>query len=230
MIRELNYFILWFFFGLIFALALSLHLDFPFLPKKKYEQDFFNYLSRFLIFFIPYLYFWLVRLLLVSIHKLRIIKENKSPSVIASILFFTIFLGYFANVYANNVVYSTLIKHPTIYEAITPINNDYKLVTWKRYDHFSDFVFYEDVGYVDETILLEEILSFNSDTTGWLVRNLFIKDNLLIWKYIFQSYDNTYKDSVLAKDDTIFFLIDYRKLFFENNQLRFESRPFVFFN
>lgn len=219
--RELKYFILWFFFGLIFAFVLSLYFNFPFLPKKKYEQGFLDYLSRFLIFFIPYLFFLLVRLFLIIIYKFRIIKCNNKPSVIASVLFFLLFFGFFANHYANEHIYLKLVNNPFIYEPITQMDKNYKRVSWSRRTDTRYRSVFSTPGLINET------LTFNSDTSAQLAKTIIDKNDLFIWKYLLNIYDYIGKESAIVKDDSLLFyykdvLYDSRFLIFKNDTLRYE--------
>ena len=220
MTRELKYFILWFFFGLIFAFILYLHLNFPFLPKKKYEQGSWNYLSRFLIFFFPYFFFLIIRLVLLIIYKLRIIKKNNKPSVIASVILFIIFIGYFANVYANEKIFINLIEHPLTYQPISKMDKDYRRVTWRRYTVKGGFYFPPDR-------FINEILHFDSDTTAILITKSIEKNNLFIWKYVFNNYDYIDTASAILRNDSLisdfgFGIDDIKKFSFKNDTLRFE--------
>ena len=218
--KELKYFILWFFFGLIFAFVLSLHLNFPFLPKKKYEQGFWNYLGRFLIFFIPYFFFLIVRLIFFIIYKLRIIKRINKPSVIASILFFALFVGYFVNIYANEKIFFSLIQHPKIYQPISKMDTDYRRVIWQRYTAKGGFYFPPD-RFIDET------LYFDSDTTATLITKSIEKNNLFIWKYLFNVNDWIDTTRAILRNDSLisdfgYGIDDIKKFDFKNDTLRFE--------
>ncbi|MDT3697745.1 MAG: hypothetical protein ROY99_15325 [Ignavibacterium sp.] len=223
MTRELKYFILWFFFGLIFAFVFSQYFNFPFLPKKKYEQGFWNYLSRFLIFFIPYFFFLIIRLIFLIIYKLRIIKANNKPSVIASVLFFTLFFGFFANHYANEHIYLKLVNDPFIYEPITQMDKDYKKVSWSRRTDTRFRSVFSNPGLINETLI------FNSDTTAELTKSIIDKNDLFLWKYLLNLFDYTGKELAIVKDDSLLFyyknfLYDSRFLIFKNDTLRFEPR------
>jgi len=220
MTKELKYFILWFFFGLIFVFIISLHLNFPFLPKKKYEQGFWNYLSRFFIFFIPYFFFLIVRLILLILYKLKIIKGTSKPSIIASVLFFTIFIGYFANIYANEKIFISLVDHSQIYQPISKMDNDYRRVTWKRY-------FTKNSFYFPPYRLIDETLFFNSDTTAILITKSIEKNNLFIWKYLFNMYDYIDTTSAILRNDSLisdygYGIEDIKKFNFKNDTLSFE--------
>ena len=220
MTRESKYFILWFFFGLIFVFVLSSHLNFPFLPKKKFEQGFWNYLSRFLIYFIPYFFFLIVRLILFVIYKFRITKRNSIPSVIASILFFTLLIGYFVNIYANEKIFINLINHPKIYQPISKMDTDYRRVIWKRYTAKGGFYF-PPYRFINETLI------FNSDTSAFLINKSIEKNNLFIWKYVLNIYDYIDTTSAILRNDSLIsdFLYggdDIKKLSFKNDALSFE--------
>ena len=218
---ELKYFILWFFFGLVFTLALSLYFNFPFLPIKKYEQGLWDYLSRFLIFFIPYFFFLIVRLILFFIYKNRVIKRINKPSVIASILFFAVFFGYFANHYVNQHIYIKLVNNPFIYEPITQMDKNYKKVSWSRQTDTRYKSVFSAPGLINET------LTFNSDTTALITKTIIDKNDLFIWKYLFNIYDYTGNESATVRNDSLLFyykkdLYDVRALIFKDDTLRFE--------
>ena len=220
MTRELKYFILWFFFGLIFAFILSLHLNFPFLPKKKYEQGFWNYLSRFLIFFIPYFFFLIVRLILFIIYKLRIIKPINKPSVIASISFFALFVGYFVNIYANEKIFFSLIDHPLIYQPISKMDTDYRRVIWQRNTAKGGFYFPPD-RFINETLI------FSSDTSALLINKSIEKNNYFIWKYVSNIYDRIDTVSAILRNDSLisdygYGIEDVKYFIFKNDTLSFE--------
>ena len=217
--QELKYFILWYLFGLVFALILSLYFNFPFLPKKKYEQGFWNYLSRFLIFFIPYFFFLIVRLILFIIYKLRIIKHINKPSVIASILFFTLFIGYFANIYANEKIFFSLIDHPLVYQPISKMDTDYRRVIWQRNTAKGGFYFPPD-RFISETLI------FNSDTSAFLINKSIEKNNFFIWKYVFNIYDYIDTTSAILRNDSLisdfrYGGYDIKKLTFKDDTLSF---------
>lgn len=219
MTRELKYFMLWFFFGLIYALIFSLHLNFPFLPIKKYEQGFWNYLSHFIIFFVPYFFFLIIRLILFIIYKLKIVKGKSKPSLIAGILFFTIIIGYFANLYVNEKVFTRLADNADVYRPISKMETDYRRVTWQRY-------FTKDSFHFPPYSLIDETLFFNSDTTATLITKSIEQNNLFVWKYLFNTYDFIDTTSAILRNDSLisdygYGIKDIKKFSFENDTLRF---------
>ncbi len=161
-----------------------------------------------------------VRLIFFIIYKLRIIKRINKPSVIASISFFALFGGYFANIYANEKIFFSLIDHPLIYQPISKMDTDYRRVIWQRYTAKGGFYFPPD-RFIDET------LYFDSDTTATLITKSIEKNNLFLWKYLFNVNDWIDTTRAIFRNDSLIsdfgYGIDDIKYFdFKNDTLRFK--------